>query len=137
MRGVLGLAFRRVLLVMLAVTFEREHEVHEDEQAENEALHEADEDLEAGEGDREARQEEQPAHDDEHDLAAEHVAPEPERERGHAEELAEELDEADEHEDEPDEHALLEATEVEPARGVAEAVLAEAIGLVGDERDER
>src|ERR671934_2613262 len=79
-------------LAVLFVRFDREDEVDEDEKREDEALHEADEDLEADEGERESRHQQERAHDDEHDLAAEHVAPETERERQHPEDLAEELD---------------------------------------------
>src|SRR5688572_17867020 len=137
MRDMLCVCLRRMLLVVFPVAFQGEHEVHEDEQAEDEALNEADEDLEAGERDREPRQEKEPAHDDEHDLAAEHVAPKPERERGHAEELAEELDEPDQDHDHADEGTFLESAEVEPPGYVREAELSESVRLIGHERDER
>src|SRR5258708_6799044 len=122
---------------VIVMGFDREHEVHEHQEGEHEALHQPDEHLEPDEREREPRHEEQRAHDGEHDLAAEDVAPETERQREHPEDLAEELDEPDKDEDGADERTVLEAAEVEPPLQVAEAEVAEALALVRDPRHER
>jgi len=77
------------LLVRFVVRLDREHEVHEHEEREHESLHETDEHLKADERQREPGHQKQRAHDREHDLATEHVAPETEGQREHAEELTE------------------------------------------------
>src|SRR2546427_8133746 len=101
----------------------------------------ANEDFEPDEWESEPRYEEERAHDDEHDLATEHVPPETERQREDPEELAGELDEPDEQEDraqhELEATLLREPGEVEPALQIAQAVLSKPLGLVKHERDDR
>src|SRR3989442_324936 len=87
------------MLRLIFVRLNREDEVDQDEEREDEALHEANEDFEPDEWESEPRYEEERAHDDEHDLATEHVPPETERQREDPEQLAGELDEPDEEED--------------------------------------
>ena len=88
-------------------------------------------------GSDEARYEEKGRQDREHDLAAPDVAPESKGQREDAEELAEELDDADNDHHAAHEHAFAESGEVEPAGEVADSVLPDARGLVPDEAGQR
>src|SRR6266568_2465463 len=128
---------------MFLVRLGREDEVDKNEKREDQALNEADEDLETDEWQREPGNEEECTHHDEHDFSTEHISPETKRERQHPEELAGELDQPDEHEDDP--HANLgdhaarfrEAGQIDPPLHVREPIGPKALGLVHRERDDR
>src|SRR3990170_5285132 len=125
------------LVLFATVRLERKDDVEEHEEREHERLDEADEQLEPHEREHEARQEEERREHGEHDLAAPHVAPETKRQRENSEQLAEELDRADEDEHHgTNEGSLLERGEVDPAREVRPAVLADACRLIPDESGE-
>src|SRR5438093_1827399 len=127
--------------VFFFVRFDREDDVHEHEDGEQQSLDEPDQELEPDEGECERGDDEERRHHGDRDLAAEDVAPETERQREHAEELGEELDRADDDHDrahhELHRAGLTEPAEVEEAAEVAEAVLADALPLVDDERGHR
>src|SRR5438874_3147635 len=120
-------------VLLLAVRLERKDDVEENEEREDERLNEADEKLEPDERKHQARNEEQRREHREHDLAAPDVAPKTKGEREDPEELREELDDPDDDHHAADENTLAERREVEPAREVGEAVLADAGCLVPDE----
>src|SRR5687768_13416269 len=119
-------------VLFTTVRLKRKDDVEEHEEREHECLDEADEQLEPDEWEHEARQEQQRREHSENDLAAPHVAPEPERQCEDAEQLAEKLDDADEDHDDTYENAFVERREVEPPREVREAVLPDASGLIPD-----
>src|SRR5258705_9160951 len=121
-------------VLLTTVRLERKDDVEQHEEREHERLDESDEQLEGNEDIREAGNEQQGRENGENDLATPDVAPESERQREDAEELAEEFDRTDEDEhDDADERSLFERREVEPAREVAEPVLLDAGPLVPDE----
>src|SRR6266850_1185963 len=136
-RGDICFLVHGMLFVLSTVRLERKDDVEEHEEREHERLNEADEQLEPEEREHEARYEEQRGKHGQHDLAAPDVAPETERQGEDAEELREELDESDEDHHHSDERAVPEAREVDPTREIADAVLADARGLVPDESGER
>src|SRR5207247_2896577 len=118
------------------VRFKRKDDVEENEEREHECLDEPDEELQPDEREGEARDKEQSGEHREHDLAAPDVSPESKGKRQDAEELAEELDDADEDHDDPDERTFPEAGEIEPANEVTETVLAYPGGLIPGEPGE-
>ena len=83
------------LVLFTTVRLERKDDVEEHEEREYERLDEADEELEGDEREDEARYEQERGEDGKHDLAAPDVAPESEGEREDPEQLAEELDRAE------------------------------------------
>src|SRR6185503_19203793 len=121
-------------VLLTTMRLKRKDDVEKHKEREHERLDESDEQLESDERKHEARNEQQRGKDGENDLAAPDVAPESERQRKDAEQLAEEFDRTDEDEHhDADERPLLERGEVDPAREVAEPVLLDARPLVPDE----
>src|SRR6266850_74600 len=110
--------------------FERKDDVQEHEEREDERLNETYEQLKTDEGENEARHEQQCGEDGQDDLPAPDVPPKSKREREDPEELARELDRADEDEhDTAHEWTLFERREVDPAGEITDPVLARAAGL--------
>src|SRR5678816_3393269 len=104
-------------VLLTTVRLERKDDVEQHEEREHECLDEADEELETDEWKHEAGNEQERREDGENDLAAPDVAPESERQRKDAEQLAKELDRTDEDEhDDADERSLFERGEVDPTR---------------------
>src|SRR5688572_9789812 len=86
-----------MLLLVVAVTGNREHRKDQGEGAEHESLDRTDEQLEAIEGHEDRRRHsDQECHDEEQDLAGEHVAEETGGEADEAGKLGDELEDADE-----------------------------------------
>src|SRR6266850_1123510 len=118
--------------------FERKDDVQEHEEREDERLNETYEQLKTDEGENEARHEQQFGEDGQDDLPAPDVPPKSKREREDPEELARELDRADEDEhDTAHERTLFERREVDPAGEITDPVLTNAGRLVPGEARQR